>query len=46
MSLKFTFLVLKKVAQVGQIGGWGGGGGGGLFGQNPKEQQFFSGTLP
>ena len=29
----------KKVVQVVQIG-WGAGGGG-VFGQNPKEQQFF-----
>ena len=38
MSLKSTFLALKKVVQVVQIGGRGGGSG-----KNPKEQLLFYG---
>ena len=38
MSVKSTFLALKKVVQFVPIEGRGGGG---VFLTNPKEQQFF-----
>ena len=41
MTLKSTFLGSKKLHKLSKLGG---GGGGRKSGQNPKEQQFFSGT--
>ena len=45
MSLKSTFLALKKLVQVVQIGGNGGVGRGNLD-KIQKNSYFFSGNLP